>query len=182
MNQLITWLEAHDKLAGWAQFLGAVIALTVTYVTAFAPMWRRRRQLDRAAMRILSNGYEVIESYARTSQKFIPFALSVRQASLTMASVADELSRFPVFELDGQGSNSIARRIVTMGLILRSLRLVLDDLAAKIEHRQATEEDQQNLKYVLDLQLRNARDLLTGAELRPPEWPGTDNEIATAQP
>ena len=44
MSQMIQWLEAHDKLAGWAQFLGAVLALLLTYLTAFVPLWRRKRQ------------------------------------------------------------------------------------------------------------------------------------------
>lgn len=37
MGELASWLEAHDKLAGWAQFFGAMLALVVTYFTAFAP-------------------------------------------------------------------------------------------------------------------------------------------------
>jgi hypothetical protein len=41
-----SWFEAHDKLAGWAQFFGAMLALVVTYFTAFAPSWRRKRQLQ----------------------------------------------------------------------------------------------------------------------------------------
>jgi hypothetical protein len=169
--QFVTWLESHDKLAGWAQFAGAVLALIVTYLTAFAPLWRKKRQLRNAATRLLANGYEVIESYSRTSTKFPPFALSVRQASLTMASVVDELNRFPVFELDGQGSNSVARRIVTMRLVIRSLKLVLDGLADELDNRPVTEEDRENLKYIMDLQLANARALLLGTELKAPEWP-----------
>ena len=67
VSAFITWLEAHDKLAGWAQFYGAMFALLFTYLTAFAPIWRRKKQLLRSAQRLLSNGYEVIESYHRTS-------------------------------------------------------------------------------------------------------------------
>jgi hypothetical protein len=69
MNQFISWLEAHDKLAGWAQFLGAILALLLTYFTAFWPMWRRKRQLRNAAQRLLLNGFEAIESYHRTVRR-----------------------------------------------------------------------------------------------------------------
>lgn len=100
MSQMIQWLEAHDKLAGWAQFLGAMLALLLTYLTAFAPLWRRKRQLCRAATRLLSNGYEAIESYHRTSAHFLPFPLSIRVAAMTM--MAEEIDRFPIFELDDQ--------------------------------------------------------------------------------
>lgn len=82
MTEFATWLVAHDKLAGWAQFFGAMLALIVTYVTAFAPGWRRKRQLQSTAARLLTNGFEVIESYNRTSAHFAPYSLSVRTASL----------------------------------------------------------------------------------------------------
>lgn len=170
MNYLIGWLENHSELAGWAQFLGAVLALLLTYFTAFAPTWRRKRQLGNAAMRLLANGYEVIESYSRTSKKFTPFPVSLRQASLTMASVGDELNRFPIFELDDQGSNSLARRLVTMGMIVRSVRLVLDNLASELDGRDFSAEDGSSLEYILDLQLTNARALLLGSVLKRPEW------------
>lgn len=122
-------------------------------------------------MRLLANGYEVIESYSRTSKKFTPFSLSIRQASLTMSSVADEMSRFPIFELDDQGSNSIERRLVTMGMIIRVVKLFLDDLASALDHREFSAEDGANLEYILDLQLTNAKALLLGNVLKPAKWP-----------
>lgn len=30
MNEVVSWLEAHEKLAGWAQFLGAMLAIGLT--------------------------------------------------------------------------------------------------------------------------------------------------------
>lgn len=56
MDSLILWLEAHQALSGWAQFFGAMLALLVTCLTAFAPLWRRKKQLKSSACRLLSNG------------------------------------------------------------------------------------------------------------------------------
>lgn len=67
---MFAWLEVHESLAGWAQFFGAMLALLLTYFTAFAPHWQRRRQLNNAGTRLLQNGYEVLESYHRTSANF----------------------------------------------------------------------------------------------------------------
>ena len=72
---MIAWFELHDKLAGWAQFFGAMLAIAITYFTAFVPTWQRKRQLSRAAVRLLSHGYETLESYHRTSANFMPNAL-----------------------------------------------------------------------------------------------------------
>jgi hypothetical protein len=169
MDELATWLEAHDKLAGWAQFFGAMLALVVTYFTAFAPGWRRKRQLQKTGARLVANGFEVIESYHRTSANFAPISLSVRAASLTMTSVVNDMSRFPIFELDDQGSNSLARRLG--GLMLSTLGLFLDHFAGSIEGREADEEERAGLKIMLDSQLAIAVGLATGAKLERPVWP-----------
>jgi hypothetical protein len=112
MTSFTDWLEAHDKLSGWAQFLGAMLALVVTYFTAFSPIWRRKKQLRAAAKRLLEHGYEVIESYHRSIGFFVPEPLSLRAAAHTMRAIVEEMNRFPIYELDDQGSNSLARRIV----------------------------------------------------------------------
>ncbi|PTQ12156.1 hypothetical protein CLG96_06245 [Sphingomonas oleivorans] len=171
MDKFISWLEAHDKLSGWAQFLGAMLALLLTYFTAFAPLWRRRRQLHRAALRLLSNGYEAIESYHRTSANFLPFPLSLRAAALTMTGVADEIDRFPVFELDDQGSRSVARYLIAMAIILKGLELFLEPIAAELEGREATAEDQVTIRTFVGERLDFVRAMMTGAELKRPEWP-----------
>ena len=171
MGELATWLEAHDKLAGWAQFFGAMLALVVTYFTAFAPGWRRKRQLQRTGARLVANGFEVIESYHRTSANFAPTALSVRAASLTLTAVVNDMSRFPIFELDDQGPNSLARRLNAMGLMLSTLGLFLDHFAGSIEGREADDEERAGLKIMLDSQLAVAIGLATGAKLERPIWP-----------
>jgi hypothetical protein len=94
MDSIITWLEAHEKLAGWAQFFGAIIALAVTYFTAFAPHWKRKRQLRKASQRLLAHGYEALESYHRTSAHFLPYAISLKGASLSIRSVINEMNKF----------------------------------------------------------------------------------------
>jgi hypothetical protein len=169
---MITWLENHDKLAGWAQFFGAMLALVVTYLTAFAPIWRRKRQLKESASRLLSHGYEAIESYHRTSAHFLPFTLSLRQAALTMMVIVDEINRFPISELDDQGNRSTARYLVTTSATLNVLKLFLETVATDMEGREATQEDQDAVREFVGERLKFIRDMLSGAELKRPEWPG----------
>ncbi|MFN3511876.1 MAG: hypothetical protein ACK41C_02435 [Phenylobacterium sp.] len=173
MQDLIVWLTAHDKLAGWAQFAGAILALGLTYVTAFAPTWRRKRQLQEAAKRLLLNGYEVIESYHRTSANFLPSPLSVRAAALTMTAVVDELSRFPIFELDNQGPNSVARRLGAMGQTVRLTSLFLETFASDLNGETATEDERDQLRMFLNDRLTLAGALVLGHELKRPEWSGS---------
>ncbi len=171
MNQLIQVLEAHDKLAGWAQFLGAVLALLLTYFTAFAPLWRRKLQLRRAANRLLMNGFEAIESYHRTSANFLPFPLSIRFAALTMITVAEEIDRFPIYELDDQRARSLARYLVASAATLKGLRLFLDEFANDLEIREATDEDKDVIRTFVGERLQFIKDMLTGVDLKRPEWP-----------
>lgn len=171
---LLTWLAEHDELSGWAQFAGTMVALGLTYFTAFAPTWRRKRQLRDAAKRLLLNGYEVIESYHRTSANFLPFPLSVRAAALSMTAVVDELARFPVLELDDQGRNSVARRLVAMGQTVRLTSLFLETFAADLSGQTATEEERDQLRTFLAEQLTVAGALVMGSELARPGWPASD--------
>lgn len=171
MNTIITWLEAHDELAGWAQFIGAMLVLVATYLTAFAPVWRRKRQLKNAAARLLSHGYEAIESYHRTSAHFLPFPLSLRQASLSMRVVVDEISSFPIYELDDQGSRSIARHLVATSATLNALQLFLDTFANDLEAREATEDDQATIRRLVGERLKFIQDMLSGKTLERPEPP-----------
>jgi hypothetical protein len=32
---VLAWMEYHEKLSGWAQFIGAMLALTLTYSRRF---------------------------------------------------------------------------------------------------------------------------------------------------
>lgn len=171
MSGLAEWLEAHDKLAGWAQFLGAVLALVVTYLTAFAPMWRRKRQLHSSAARLIANGYEALESYHRTSANFLPFPLSLRFAALTLRGIAEEIARFPVFELDDQGSNSLARRLTATGITIRGMGLGLENLAGELDNRAATSEDQDNIRGLVGGQMAVIEAMMRGEVLQRPQWP-----------
>ena len=52
MQEVISWLESHEKLAGWAQALGAVTAILVAYVLTilqarYAVRHDARRTADR---------------------------------------------------------------------------------------------------------------------------------------
>lgn len=167
----MNWLEVHEGLSGWAQFIGAMLALLLTYFTAFAPIWRRRRQLRLAAARLLANGYEVIESYHRTSANFLPTSLSLKFAAMTMVGVANEIDRFPVYELDDQGSRSLARQLVAVAGILRGLELFLDDLDPGPGDATIAAEDREMMRTFLEERLFFLREMFSGKELKRPEWP-----------
>lgn len=171
MTALSGWLEAHDKLAGWAQFFGAMLALGVTYVTAFAPLWRRKRQLHSSGARLIANGYEALESYHRTSANFLPFPISLRFAALTMRSVASEIARFPVFELDDQGSNSLARRMTATGIMISGVSLLLENMATDLDSRPATKEDQDSVRELVGMQMAVMEAMIRGEILERPQWP-----------
>lgn len=171
MHGLIAWLQAHDNLSGWAQFVGAMLALGVTYLTAFIPIWNRKRQLRMAAARLLSHGYEVLESYHRTTPNFLPVTLTLRGGALAVGGVMDEIARFPVYELDDQGSRSLARYLVAMNAQLLAVRLVFENMAAAVEGREATDEERDTLVEFLGQQMEFVRKMLTGEELKRPVWP-----------
>lgn len=170
MHGVLTWLETHENLSGWAQFLGTMLALAATYFTAFAPIWRRKRQLASAAARLLNHAYEALESYHRTSAFFLPMALSLRQAAQSMGVVADEISRFPVFELDDHGPHSIARRLLAVGAMLSAVQLVLDTKATELGDREATREERDLIREFVEGQLNLVVSILSGAKIKRPDW------------
>lgn len=81
---------------------------------------------------------EAIEIYYRTSANFLPFPTSLRLAAMTMVEVAGEIDHFPIFELDDQGSRSLARNLVSTALTLKGLRLFLEPIAVDLESREGT--------------------------------------------
>lgn len=168
---MISWLETHDNLAGWAQFMGAMLALGATYFTAFVPIWNRKRQLRKAGVRLLMNGYEVLESYHRTTPNFLPTSLTLRGAALSVGCVVDEIGRFPIYELDDQGSRSIARYLIALNGALIGTRLIFESLAVDVEGREATKEERDMLIEFLAERLEFTRKMLAGEELKRPEWP-----------
>lgn len=170
MQEAVTWLTDHQDLSGWAQFFGAMLALIVTYVTAFAPHWQRRRQLKRAAARLLQNGYETLESYHRTSAYFLPTAISVRAAGLSMVTVSCEIDRFPIFELSDQGPRSTARHLVAVGSQLKLTNLVLEPIANDLDAREGTLEDQEAIRSFVGGQMGLVEAMILGKELQRPEW------------
>jgi hypothetical protein len=180
MHDMLEWLECHEKLAGWAQFFGAMLALAVTYFTAFAPVWRRRRQLNGEAMRLLMHGYEVIESFHRTSAQFPPFPLSLRQTSLSMSGAIEDMVRFPVYELDNNfGPMSLARRLLAMRLSVAAVQLLVDKLADDLGERTATDEENQGVRALVGERLLLAENLLSNRPMTRPEWPGNTSENQT---
>lgn len=169
MNSVITWLEAHDKLAGWAQFSGAVIALAVTYFTAFAPHWRRKRQLRRASERLLSHSFEALESLHRTSAHFLPKAINLKAAVLMIRNIIDQMNRFPIYELDNHGSLSTARRLVAVSTTLEGTCLFLDEMSDRLGDEEMSEEDRDFLRQWIGQRLEAVAALLIGAPLKRPD-------------
>lgn len=176
MNAFLSWLEAHEDLSGWAQFAGAMLALFVTYITAFIPIWRRKKQLRGAGERLLLNGYEVIESYHYTSGNFLPVAISLRGAAMTMMGVANEIDRFPVYELENQGSRSVARHLVAMAGTLRGVQLYLEALEKTVGDASLSLEDRDLMRTFLEERLTFIKDMLSGKELKRPVWPGSESQ------
>ncbi|HEX7875219.1 MAG TPA: hypothetical protein VF489_01400 [Sphingobium sp.] len=164
----MTWLEAHENLAGWAQFFGAIIALAVTYLTAFAPHWQRKRQLRNASKRLLAHGYETLESFHRTSAHFLPQAINLKAAALMIRSVINEMNKFPIYELDDQGNHSVARRLVAISVTLEGTCLLLDDLSARLGNDQMSEDDRNFMREWIGERLEAVTALLTGAPLQRP--------------
>lgn len=171
MTDIVSWFEAHDKLAGWAQFAGAMLALVATYLTAFIPIWNRKRQLRKAAARLLAHGFEVLESYHRTTPNFLPTSLSLRGGALAVGGVIDEIGRFPIYELDDQGSRSLARHLVAVNANLLAVRLVFENMAATITNDEANEEEREMLVEFLAQQMELVRKMLAGEEMKRPDWP-----------
>lgn len=169
MNGVITLLEAHDKLAGWAQFFGAVIALFVTYFTAFAPHWRRKRQLRAASDRVLSHGYEVVESFHRTSGFFLPQRINIRAAITSIKGVVNELDKFPIYEMDGGLDQVRARRIVAVSSMLEGVCIMLEDVADRLGDDQMVPEDRDFMREWIGGRLKMIADLLAGKKLERPQ-------------
>ena len=90
---------------------------------------------------------------------------------MTVQVVLDEMARFPIYELEDQGGNSLARRLVAMGGNLGGVRLVLDDFARRLEDSTAKDADWDELRQFLTERLKFAEDLVLGRELTRPEWP-----------
>lgn len=169
MNNVIAWLENHENLAGWAQFAGAIVALGVTYFTAFSPHWQHKRQLRRAGDRLLANGYEGLESFHRTSAHFLPQAINLKGASLMLRTIINEMNRFPIYELDDQGSNSIARRLVAVSGTLEGTCLILDDMADRLGPDMMSEEDRDFMREWVGQRLEAVTSLLTRKPLTRPD-------------
>jgi len=169
MSSLINLLEAHDKLAGWAQFFGAIIALFVTYLTAFSPIWRRKRQLRAASDRVLSHGYEVVESFHRTSGFFLPQRINLKAAITSIKGVINELNKFPIYEMDGGFDQVRARRIVAVSFMLEGVCLMLEDVADRLGDNQMSPEDRDFMREWIDDRLKMIADLLAGKRLERPQ-------------
>jgi hypothetical protein len=90
-----------------------------------------------------------------------------------VGGIIDEIGRFPIYELDDQGNRSVARYLIALNGNLAAARLILENAAASIEGREATEEERDMLVQFLGDRLEFVRKMLAGEELKRPEWPGS---------
>ncbi|MEI4507394.1 hypothetical protein WBQ88_16880 [Sphingopyxis sp. CCNWLW253] len=170
MHDFANWLRSNESLSGWAQFLGAMIALIVTYRLASLPHRYRDRQLEASASRLLLNGYEALESFHRTSAHFLPRAINLRAAGLSMIEVASEIDRFPLFELRDQGPQSVARNLVAVAMLLKLTNLVLEDQAEMLGLESASEQDRDQIRGIVENQMNLVRDIIQGKPLKRPDF------------
>lgn len=168
---LVQFLKDNADLSGWAQFAGTMIALFLTYWMALHPLRHRKKQLENSAKRLLLNGYESFESFHRTSEHLHLQAINLRAAGLTMTEVASEIDRFPLFELEDQGSRSLARSLVAVSRLLRLSELFLQDMAQDLGASAMTEDEREDLRTFLAGQMQLVEDILSGAPLQRPDPP-----------
>lgn len=171
MEQVVVWLKANEDLSGWAQFAGTMIALVATYQLARLPYWQRNRQLNASGKRLLQNGYEALESFHRTSAFFLPQAINLRVAALSLVSVANEIDRFPLYELQNQGPRSVARNLVSVSVMLKMMHFYLEEQARLLGDETATEDERDNLREMVGSQVKLFADMLAGKPLKRPEPP-----------
>lgn len=125
-TQALTWMEAHDKLAGWAQFFGAMLAIGASYLFAAAEGRRsskelaaQRAQHEEIIRREDRDTYEYVLAYLTTATVLTEHAWMVidenakslvglkehrlqnmaRHSMHDVASVSRQLMDFPIHEL-----------------------------------------------------------------------------------
>jgi hypothetical protein len=119
----LLWLEQHEKLAGWAQFAGAMLALGATFLAAWLPVWaqrqdqrRRQKRLREAASNAASAAYAGISTVA----EFVQTDAHIEQ--IAEAGFPDHvwkiglraLQEFPLNELDDVGVIQNMRILATL--------------------------------------------------------------------
>jgi hypothetical protein len=135
-------LKNNEHLSGWAQFLGAMIALGVTYLTANLPIWAMQRQERDRLANLDASAKRLLDASAKTSQRAAILLtisgygpINAQSVAYVLAGSVDALERFPVHDLADQSSpNSLAARI---GYMVSALR---DAMHAVQTHASAVRE------------------------------------------
>lgn len=139
-GRFLALLEAHDKLATWAQFAAALITLGATYFTATAPLKAqqkavetRQRALRDHGTRLLKDALvsvigfcETIEEDRNVMREIEAFTFSLRQSS-------GELRRFPVSELDEQDERSLAAGLSVVGGMIEATLQAAQTMAKRVQ-------------------------------------------------
>ncbi len=90
-----------------------------------------------------------------------------------MVTVANEIDRFPIFELSDQGPRSTARHLVAVGGQLKLINLVLEPIATDLDDRDGTSEDQEIIRELVGGRLELVAAIISGKDLKRPEWPNS---------
>lgn len=91
-----------------------------------------------------------------------------------MMAVANEIDRFPIFELSDQGARSIARHLVAVGGQLKLTNLALESFAIELDGRDGTADDQETIRTFVGGQMKLVEAILTSKDIKRPEWPISD--------
>jgi len=83
-------------------------------------------------------------------------------------AIIDEMDRFPIYELDDQGSNSTARRLVAVSTMLEGTCLLIDDVTERLGQDIMAEDDRDFLREWVGERLEEIKALLSGATLKRP--------------
>ncbi|KQS04005.1 hypothetical protein ASG11_06865 [Sphingomonas sp. Leaf357] len=87
---------------------------------------------------------------------------------MILRGIINEINRFPIYELDDQGSNSLARRLVAVSSTLEGTCLVLDDMADRLGPEIMSEEDRDFMREWVGDRLDAVSSLLIGKPLKRP--------------
>jgi hypothetical protein len=99
INEVMAWLEAHERLSGWAQFLGAIIALGLTAAVARRDGKRRGEEVIirmKALLHIVSMIHQNVQE-ARSIQNPLHGSVSIRGQQI--AAISPSLNEFSLVGL-----------------------------------------------------------------------------------
>ncbi|MDG2530413.1 hypothetical protein [Caulobacter endophyticus] len=124
-NQYLSW---NQHLAGWAQFVGAMLALIAAYVLAVMPINAQRKDalaaadaLDMAAKALLESAATLIAEQVDEVRNNWPTPLSLSLTASRLTTRGDRILAFPHHQLRDQSADGLADRILQMAELFREV-------------------------------------------------------------